>query len=264
VEIGTLIICMMVVVVVKSLTTVSLGNHRNSIKDAESVESEVARKLSAVEDKRLQLERDDSTLEREEKLLVNEKDLLLIQIKKLGEEPIPEDELDVIEAGKNGSSANSSNAGDPDQDKSEESLAKRPGPNHANTNPELLRILVVDDNTELREVLDEALSRDYTVTEAIDGLDALAKILREHLEFDLIITDLKMPNVNGITFIEHLPEPVPTIIISGFLESPHFQEALGRLNPYAILQKPFQLTELRQAVDTAAREILSTNGKTAA
>ena len=193
---------MMIVVAVKSLTAVSIGNHKSSIKSAEQEEIEIARKLSAVEDKRLQLERDDSTLEREETLLVNEKDLLFIKIKGLGEEPIPEDELDVIAAGTNGSAGQEAAPENQDEDHSpdsEESVSDRTeaGP----TDPSRLRILVVDDNDDLREVLDEALSRDYTVTEAIDGLDALTKIIKEHQEFDLVITDLKMPNVNGITFI---------------------------------------------------------------
>jgi len=255
----------MIVVSVKSLTAVSIGNHKSSIKDSEQEESEIARKLSKVEDKRLQLERDDATLEREETLLVNEKDLLFIKIKTLGEEPIPEDELDVIAAGGNGSASDEVGAENQDEDDSpdsEESVSDLTGAGPADSSR--LRILVVDDNDDLREVLDEALSRDYSVTEAIDGLDALAKIIKEHQEFDLVITDLKMPNVNGITFIEHLPEPTPTIVISGFLESPKFQEALSRLNPTAVLQKPFQLSELRQTVEAAAREILSTNRRSAA
>ena len=77
-------------------------------------------------------------------------------------------------------------------------------------------------------------------------------IVKEKQEFDLVITDLKMPNINGITLVEHLPPDVPAIIISGFLQIPMFQEAVHRLNPAAVLQKPFKVADILGIIEEMA------------
>ena len=113
------------------------------------------------------------------------------------------------------------------------------------------RVLVVDDNAEFRGLLQQALSKGYEVVGAVDGQDAMAKIREESRGFDVVVTDLKMPNVDGIAFLEGLQEPVPTIVISGFLNRPEFQEALGRLEHVAVLEKPFKMAEMREAIEKA-------------
>lgn len=113
------------------------------------------------------------------------------------------------------------------------------------------RILVVDDNDELRNLLKQALSKDYEVLEAPDGFQALSQILKQKEIYDLIITDLNMPKVNGITLLEHLPEGIPTIVISAFLNKPEFKKALAKLKPYSVLEKPFQMATLRTAIHEA-------------
>jgi signal transduction histidine kinase/CheY-like chemotaxis protein/AraC-like DNA-binding protein len=69
-------------------------------------------------------------------------------------------------------------------------------------------ILVVDDNGELRGFLKESLSPYYQVIEAIDGHDALAKAKDEFP--DLIISDVIMPNMNGIEFCKLIKENTET------------------------------------------------------
>ena len=110
------------------------------------------------------------------------------------------------------------------------------------------RILIVDDDIDVRTLLREALSGDYEIIEATDGIFGLAEVMVGEQHIDLIVTDLKMPEVNGIEFIENLPEGIPTIVISAYLQSEEFQEALGRLHPAAVLEKPFQISALREAV----------------
>jgi len=62
------------------------------------------------------------------------------------------------------------------------------------------RILTVDDSSSVRQMVNFTLQKaGYNVSEAVDGKDGLDKITRE--KFDLIITDLNMPNVDGIQLI---------------------------------------------------------------
>jgi len=62
------------------------------------------------------------------------------------------------------------------------------------------RILTVDDSASMRQMVSFTLRKaGYEVTEAVDGKDGLDKVAAE--KFDLIITDLNMPNVDGIQMI---------------------------------------------------------------
>jgi DNA-binding response OmpR family regulator len=66
--------------------------------------------------------------------------------------------------------------------------------------PEKKQVLIVDDEPNLRKILSAQLSRDgYDVLTAEDGEKGLAA-LREH-HIDLVITDLKMPKVDGMTLL---------------------------------------------------------------
>lgn len=115
-------------------------------------------------------------------------------------------------------------------------------------------ILVVDDNASLRKLLNDALAGDYNVIEAGDGIFGLAEVMGGERKIDLIITDLDMPESNGIEFIENLSEGIPVIIISGYLERPEFQDALQSLHPAAIFRKPFSLDKLREAIGSTIRK----------
>ncbi len=68
----------------------------------------------------------------------------------------------------------------------------------------MAKLLIVDDSTMLRDMLNYALNEGgYTdVTEAVDGVDGLAKA--KATSFDLIITDVNMPNMDGLTLITEL------------------------------------------------------------
>jgi len=67
-----------------------------------------------------------------------------------------------------------------------------------------MKLLIVDDSTMLRDMLSYALNEGgyNDVIEAVDGIDGLEK--SKVTTFDLIITDVNMPNMDGLTFISEL------------------------------------------------------------
>lgn len=64
-------------------------------------------------------------------------------------------------------------------------------------------ILIIDDSSMMRLALQSALSEaNYDVTEAVDGMDGLKKLLSKEKKIDLIICDVNMPNLDGIGFVK--------------------------------------------------------------
>src|SRR5258706_15471656 len=79
-------------------------------------------------------------------------------------------------------------------------------------------ILVVDDEQVIREILADFLTMEgFNVRTAKDGQAALTEVSRMH--FDLVLSDLKMPNMGGIELLEEISRNAPnviTIIMTGF------------------------------------------------
>jgi len=115
------------------------------------------------------------------------------------------------------------------------------------------RLLVIDDEPQIRDLFQSSLSTEgYEVRVANDGFAALAQ-MRRALP-DLIITDLKMPNMSGFEFLSvvHRRFPqIPTIAISG-----EFQLAVEPLGVLAdaFLAKPFRFEELLAKVAELLRD----------
>jgi len=114
------------------------------------------------------------------------------------------------------------------------------------------RILVVDDEDIARDNLAHVLKRDgYHVTAAASGQQALR--LTETHEFDLILTDLKMEQIDGMEVLEKTKARHPdieVIIITGYATIPSAIEAL-RKGAYHYIAKPYTLEEVREAVGEA-------------
>lgn len=67
------------------------------------------------------------------------------------------------------------------------------------------KILIIDDSSSLRSVVNTALSSaGYTVVEACDGKDALSKLNGD--KYNLIISDVNMPNMDGISFVKAMKQ----------------------------------------------------------
>ncbi|MDR3430217.1 MULTISPECIES: response regulator [Silvimonas] len=112
-------------------------------------------------------------------------------------------------------------------------------------------ILIVDDSFSLRQTLGIALkSAGYDVVEAVDGKDALTKL--DGRKFNLIISDVNMPNMDGISFVKAaklLPNYKFTPIIMLTTEGDETKKAEGRAaGVRAWVIKPFQPPVLLDAV----------------
>ncbi len=115
------------------------------------------------------------------------------------------------------------------------------------------RILAVDDSAAIRQVVSYTLSAaGYQVTEAVDGLDAVEKA--GTTRFDMVLTDVNMPRMDGLTLIARLrAQPdyraVPILVLS--TESADDAKARGRAaGASGWLVKPF---EPRRLLEVTAR-----------
>ena len=109
-------------------------------------------------------------------------------------------------------------------------------------------ILVVDDEEVMREFLFDVLE-DFAVEKASDGDEAIARLKEK--QFDLIITDMKMPRVSGEEVVKFARETYPDakiIVISGYSSLSSVGNALG-YGVCAFLSKPFTIKQLRLEVE---------------
>jgi excisionase family DNA binding protein len=104
------------------------------------------------------------------------------------------------------------------------------------------RVLVVDDEASIRDLLSKTLAlAEYDVDLAFDGRTALDRL--RATPYDLLITDLKMPGVDGLTVIREarrLKADLPIIIITGFSTEASAIEAVN-LGVSGYLTKPFRV-----------------------
>lgn len=114
------------------------------------------------------------------------------------------------------------------------------------------RILIVEDETEQRELLSRILHYDgYTVIEVDTGMRAVK--LAEKEPFDLVLSDLKLPGMDGIEVIERISKSNPQvagIIVTGFGNIDSAIKAI-RLGICDYIKKPYEVDELRHAVKRA-------------
>src|ERR1051325_6434221 len=107
------------------------------------------------------------------------------------------------------------------------------------------RVLVVDDEKVIREILSDFLTMEgYVVRTVEDGVEALKELQRR--SYNLVISDLKMPNMGGLDLIEritHLQIPVLTVIMTGFGTVETAIEAMKR-GAYDYILKPFKVEEV--------------------
>jgi excisionase family DNA binding protein len=117
------------------------------------------------------------------------------------------------------------------------------------------RVLVVDDEASIRDLLSKTLAlAEYDVDLAPDGRTALDRL--RVVPYDLLITDLKMPGVDGITVIREgrrLRPDMPVVIITGYSTEASAIEAIN-LGVSGYLTKPFRVPRVLAAAAKALGE----------
>jgi len=115
------------------------------------------------------------------------------------------------------------------------------------------RILVADDELNMRRVLEAILKREgYEVVTAANGFDALAEMNRD---VHTVITDLKMPGLDGMGLLRRLQETypeVPVVMITAHGSVESAVEAV-KLGAFDYLEKPFEQEQIRQIVAKAMK-----------
>src|SRR5258708_17323126 len=113
------------------------------------------------------------------------------------------------------------------------------------------RLLIVDDEPEVRGVLHDLLSATYQCAEASSAEEALAQ-LREHV-FDLVISDITMSGMSGLEMIPHVKTVSPDTVIVMISGMQTVESAIGalRLGAFDYLMKPFDLRQVEAVVKRA-------------
>jgi CheY-like chemotaxis protein len=128
-------------------------------------------------------------------------------------------------------------------------VAASPEAPHA---PKPYRVLVVEDDPYVRAVIVECLGMiGYAVSEAKDGTSGLAALAQ--VRPDLMVVDYAMPDMTGAEVIVKAREmmgDLPVVLATGYAD----MQAVGRvLGTQSILIKPFEISDLANAVETALR-----------
>lgn len=120
----------------------------------------------------------------------------------------------------------------------------------------MFKILITDDDLDLRELLTEAVSNwGYEVSVAEDGAEALKKLRMER--FDIVITDLMMPGMDGLELlgrIKELDKDLLVIMVTGYATIETAVKAI-EMGAYDYIAKPFRLDELMVVLRNACERL---------
>jgi CheY-like chemotaxis protein len=126
-----------------------------------------------------------------------------------------------------------------------------PAPTAASEKPAVETILVVDDDPDVLDLARYTLvARGYSVVSARDGLEAVSLFPDEKSPFDLVVSDVQMPQMNGLELAERLWSAYPlmkVLFISGFVGEEFVESKLAN-GKSAFLGKPFRPRELAKKV----------------
>jgi two-component system response regulator AtoC len=116
------------------------------------------------------------------------------------------------------------------------------------------RILVVDDNESVRSVLAEALeNQGFRVSTAADGQCAWELVRQTPFSYDLVLTDMRMPAMDGIALLSKIMRESPWIkvIVMTGARDPDLQVKAELLGAFTVLVKPFQVDQVHQILRRA-------------
>ena len=116
-------------------------------------------------------------------------------------------------------------------------------------------VLCVDDDPGIRELLYEIITRlGHSTITAVDGIDALEKLADEH--FDIVVTDISMPRMDGIELIRKIKtdfEEVDIIVITAYEMTYKYTDIIA-LGASDFISKPFNVNELEAKLNRILRE----------
>lgn len=119
------------------------------------------------------------------------------------------------------------------------------------------KILIVEDDADMRELLEEILTEaDFETISAANGRFALAHIENEQEQIDLVVTDVQMPELKGNELLKKVRErrnETPVIVITAFGSVENAVEMV-KLGAFSYLTKPFATKDLVEIVSAALKE----------
>jgi CheY-like chemotaxis protein len=116
------------------------------------------------------------------------------------------------------------------------------------------RVLIADDEDSMRTLVARAIAMDgHDIVTAQDGAEALDILTRENGAFDLLLTDIQMPIMDGIALALSAARDFPDLTILLMTGFAHQRERASNLNAIAhdVITKPFSVADIRTAVADA-------------
>jgi len=113
-------------------------------------------------------------------------------------------------------------------------------------------ILYVDDEPINLQVFEINFLDKYQVLTAESGLEGLG-ILKAHTDISVVISDMKMPKMDGLEFVKKAKESNPSIpffILTGFDVTTEIEDAISKGIVHRYLGKPFDLSEIEKAIQS--------------
>ena len=123
------------------------------------------------------------------------------------------------------------------------------------------KILMVDDESDLEHLVRQRMRREirsglYSFLFAGDGIEAL-EALGEHKDIDLVLSDINMPRMDGLTLLEKIPEvdtDLRSVVISAYGDMKNIRAAMNR-GAFDFVTKPIDFDDLRVTIDRGLRQL---------
>ena len=123
------------------------------------------------------------------------------------------------------------------------------------------RILVVDDEPDLEHLVLQRMRREirsgrYSFVFALNGVEALERLEGDD-GIDIVITDINMPEMDGLTLLEQIPAHAPRyscLIVSAYGDVKNVRAAMNR-GAYDFLNKPIDFEDLRRTIDKSMEHL---------
>jgi response regulator RpfG family c-di-GMP phosphodiesterase len=116
------------------------------------------------------------------------------------------------------------------------------------------KILYVDDEMINLELFRLSFRSDFDIVLAASGHEGLKKF--ENEAFDIVISDLKMPGMNGVEMIQEIKKlrpDFPCILLTAFMDPDAMIKAINEALVFKYVLKPWKLAELKQIIEDAIR-----------